>query len=97
MEDLLNEETIAVILGLVVTLATSLGKNPDWSTEKKTALFVGVSVLAGVLQNLGSISLAAVGESAVVIFTSAQLFYNLWFKKTDANKKLEQTGIGSSS
>lgn len=94
MGDVLTPETVSVIIGVLVTLATSLAKNPSWSLEKKTLLLGGVSVLGAVLQNVaaGTLDLSNVAESLTVIVTSSIFFYNLYFRKTKANEKLENTG-----
>lgn len=88
--DYLTPEVVSVIVGLLVSLATSLVKNPNWTITEKTLVFAGVSVVAAVLQNLGQLTVDDIAQSLVVIVTSAQLFYGLHFHKTKTNAKLEQ-------
>ena len=96
----MNEETWSMIVGLLVMLATSLVKNPRWTVMQKNLLFGAVSVVAAVGQ------LAAEGElefdgnlwqSLVtrfgVIVATATMIYNLYFRDTAVNAKLEETKI----
>ena len=88
----LDPAVVSMILGFLVTFVTSLVKKYKWSGIVRTAAFAAVAVVAGVLQNLGTLTWEDLGQSFVVIFTTAQLFYGLYFSGTKANEKLEEIG-----
>lgn len=98
----MNEQTWSVLLGLVVMLVTSAAKNPRWTVTQKTLAFAGVSALGAVVQlaiegqlKLDGDLVGNLGQNFSIVVTTATMLYNLYFKKTEANAKLEAVGYGS--
>lgn len=99
---MISPEVLSVLIGLVVPAVTSFLKNPRWSRELKTLLVVAVCAVGAVGSMLvtGDLTFDSnfwgqLGASGAAVFTSATLFYNMYFKKTEANKELEAKGVGS--
>ncbi|HJS83569.1 MAG TPA: hypothetical protein VJ742_12120 [Nitrososphaera sp.] len=97
----MTQESWAIVVGLLVMLVTSLVKNPSWNRTHKTVVFAAVSVLGAVGQLLiaGDLDLdrdnfwADLGTNVSIIVTTATMIYNLKFKETSANEKLESTKV----
>lgn len=99
---MISPEVLSIFIGLIVPAVTSFLKNPRWNRELKTALVVVVCAVGAVGGMLVTGDLTfdtnfwgQLGASAATVFTSATLFYNMYFKKTEVNKKLESNGVGS--
>ncbi len=91
----MDSEVWSALLGVVVMLVTSLLKQPHWSRQVKTAIFYAVSILAAVGQFLfvEPRTPGDIFESAAIIIAIANGIYNLYFKFTLPNQKLENVGV----
>ena len=87
----LTPELLSVILGVIVPFVTSTLKSVHWSREVKTTLCGVVSAVfaAAGLVATGDLTLASFGMHLPIVFASATAFYQLYFKDTLINKKLE--------
>lgn len=97
--DNLSPDIISVLVGLIVPAIVSYLKNPNWSRQLKQGIAIAVSVVVTLASLLvtGELVfdgnfLANLGASLSVVIATSTVFYNLWFKNTVTNNKLEAAG-----
>ena len=92
----MTQDVWSVVLGVVAMVVTSLVKNPGWTRRAKTAVFTGVAIAAAVAQHAANDDLALDGDllkTAGVVLGTATTMYNMYFKDTRVNERLEKTRL----
>lgn len=86
---------ITAILGIFAQPLIALVKDVRWSTGAKTvlALVISFALGAGAVFLAGELSLDNIFQSSLLIFTMANLVYNLILKGSGLNNALEQINM----
>jgi biotin transporter BioY len=85
-------EFLTLACGLLMPFVVSWLKGRNWPDWAKVLLSLGLSIVGGALVAFvdGSLNLQTLAHSSTAIFTSATVFYKLWFETTSVNSHLEQ-------
>jgi hypothetical protein len=85
-------EFLTLACGLLMPFLVSWLKGRNWPDWAKVLLSLGLSIGGGALVALadGSLDFQTLTRSSTAVFTSATVFYKLWFEKTTVNSQLEQ-------
>lgn len=87
---------VFIVAGLVLPYITAFLNKEKWSDQTKFIISMAVSVIA-VVSGMwigGSLtSVAAVIKNASVVWATAQIFYQTYFKNSAINTKLLKIGI----
>lgn len=85
-------EFLTLACGLLMPFVVSWLKGRNWPDWAKVLLSLGLSIIGGALVALmdGSLDLQTLTRSSTAVFTSATVFYKLWFEKTTINSRLER-------
>ena len=92
---------IATIAGLIAAPVISFLKKQDWPDEIKQVVALGASAVIAFLSILlsGGFNEVTINdwESLTaqfgIVFVSSQVFYQQYFKNTEVNTKLENSGV----
>lgn len=88
---------VAIILGVVVTLATSFLKDVNWTDKQKTSVAVALSTVVGgaavFLQ--GDVDPKDLLGVVTTVFASSHAFYRFIFADSKFNSILENKGVGA--
>lgn len=85
-------EFLTLACGLLMPFLVSWLKNCDWPDWIKVLLSLGMSIIAGGLITFleGAFDIQTLTQATTAVFTSATVFYKMWFEKTKVNERLEQ-------
>ena len=99
----MSPEEFAVLVGLIMPPVIAFIRGSNFSRTIATLLSMVVALIVGtagavvtgdiVLSEISLDDLETIGPAAAAAFASATIFYNVWFKDTEANAVLQQRSV----